>query len=409
MTMLLNNPTTQPVESAYQFIPLHAKTITPLHQGALKEAVRPNRLSRYENLQVIRSTEIWTPNGQWMEVPSISGNSIRGRLRRAIARDFLLQLQQYNDDPQHILDKYLNPRAGLSNLERFTLQLFYAGGSLKSKDSPKAKTTTPPADTSNTLSTTTSSETDANEATDTPATAKKTFVTALKEDLNRTEFETIFPMFPVLGYASGDNHLVPGAVSFPDLLPFLEETQQYFKNWEELWPYIMPAVNQSIPSWLGLLQQHDLENLSWPQQGATHVDPTHATFAHFDDLKKSRSDDEAKLQMPFYMEYLPSNIQLFGGIYLHESMNSIERGMVYRGLRILQHDGFLGGQRARGYGRVQWHDHSTSAEQEDQNTYLNYVKEIAPKAFGMLPNLVELRETKKNTKTTTRKPRTAKK
>lgn len=368
--------------SAYTMISLEAYAVTPIHQGTFWESIRKSRHdTQYNNFSPIRTTEMFTPTG-WMEIPTISGNSLRGRLRRAATLDFFAIIKDTlgNSPFDKLQDKY----AILSDTERFALQLLMSGGSLKGKDNKddgsNAAGDAPDADGPDALPTEQLSPAEKKAA----AKANQQIV-ALSQTLNRSEIEQLFPMLAVFGYGDGFDRMAPGSIAVTDLVPLLTETQDLLAEWDGL-ALDKPDI---IPSWNDLLTKGKGNGkVRWPRQAATRVDPATATFNSYSGIKNGRGADETMTQMAFMAEYLPAGVRLYGGLYLHESLTDIERGMIYVALDRLLADGFIGGQKSRGYGRVKWS--ATAPDDKEMNiaAYRKHVATSASRIGEIVPTMV---------------------
>lgn len=379
-------------ESVYTLVPLMVQTMTPMHQGTFKETIRTQRTQRYkENFSPIRTVEWYAGDaGGWMEIPVVSGNSLRGRLRRYTAQALFRRLIHYGD-PEHagtqLIHKLLDPNVILTDEEREVLKLFLSGGTLKPKkpsNSSRKKSKQPSTDTLSSLSE--GEETTVSGPNDEESEAPQV-LWALREPLDRSELERLFPMLPIFGYTNGDTKLRPGALSVTDLIPLCAETHSLLAKWDGLSALIDPTC--SIPSWKALLDNH---NQRWPVTAVVRSDPMNGRAANLE-AEDEVDEEKAKTQMFVINEYLPPGHTLLGGVYVHESLTMVERGLLYTALDALMADGFLGGGRSRGYGHVQWSPQPIANAATAQVAWESHVERNAPAMLDKLVNLYELRKT----------------
>ena len=366
--------------STYTMIRLTARTMTPLHQGAFDDTFSFQRTpthagKRTKNFSAIRTVEWWTKNG-WIEVPAISGNSVRGRLRRYAAMDLfdrLVTLVPHSEGAQKIR-QLLAINTKLSGNDQELLKLFFTGGTLgvkTKKDNAEAEGT--------------GAEDDGPK-----------FVWALREPLDRNRLEVLLPMLPVFGYTNGDTKMRPGSLAVTDLIPLLDETSELLGQWDGIRQLI--DVTKTSPQWHSLLTRHSIAGEgkaaieTWPKLGFVRSDPMASRMA--EDPAESDAEDPTgeNAQMMVMDEYMPPGLHLYGGIYLHHSASLVERGMLYTAVDALMADGFLGGMRSQGYGRVQWAPYEMPDKVAAQQAWIEHVADHAEAIAKLLPDLYEHRQ-----------------
>lgn len=365
--------------STYDMIRLAARTMTPLHQGAFDDTFSFQRTpthagKRTKNFSAIRTVEWWTKNG-WIEVPAISGNSVRGRLRRYAAMDLFNRLVALVPDSKGAqkVRQLLEINTKLSGNDQELLKLFFTGGTLgvkTKKDDVEAE----------------GSATD-----DGPK-----FVWALREPLDRTRLEVLLPMLPVFGYTNGDTKMRPSSLAVTDLVPLLDETSELLGQWDGIRQLI--DVTKTSPQWHSLLTRHSVASEgknaieNWPKLGFVRSDPMASRMA--EDPTATAADDPTgeNAQMMVMDEYMPPGLHLYGGIYLHHSASLVERGMLYTAVDALMADGFLGGMRSQGYGRVQWAPYEMPDKAAAQQAWIEHVADHAEDIAKLLPDLYEHRK-----------------
>ena len=370
-------------ESVYTLVPLMVRTLSPLHQGTFNETIRGTRLNGYkENFSPIRTVEWYDETSGWMEIPVVSGNSLRGRLRRYTAQILFRRLIRYGN-PNHpsvaLVHKLLDPNVLLTDKEREILKLFLSGGTLKAKKSEDSSATTE----ESSANTPAATRPDASE---TPAANTPQMVWALREPLDRTQLEYLFPMLPLFGYANGDIKMRPGALAVTDLIPLFTETASLLRQWDGVGALIHPS--QATPSWNKLLESR---NQKWPVTAVVRSDPMNGRATSLADAN-AVDEDKAKTQMFVMNEYMPPGQTLLGGLYVHDSLTAVERGLLYTALDTLMADGFLGGGRSRGYGHVQWSPQPIAKVRDDQAAWEAHVQRNVPAMLDQLGDLYEIRQ-----------------
>lgn len=383
----------------YQMIPLVGRTITPLHQGTFAEVIRPSRIrSEYKNFAPIHTIEWYAGDqGGWLEIPVISGNSVRGRLRRYAALAVLRAVIQYvpGDHPgSQLAHNLLNPNVVLTNHDQSVLRLLFAGGTMGAKKKKAAqpnRVPSTPTGMPNAPSTTPSSP-----AVDGEEEIK---VWALRKTLDRSEFELLFPLMPIFGYSDGEKKMRPGAIAVTDLVPLFAETVGALSQWDGIGSQL--SVTNTLPSWGALTSKHRTSKRDEhvPYTMFARSDPMQARVGSAEDAESSEEDDSdsngqnSKSQMIVVEEYVPAGQQLYGGLYLHESLTLVETGLLYTALDAFLADGFLGGARTRGYGRVQWDMPNFSNKEAAQAAWQQHAEQKAEAMAQQLVDLFELRTT----------------
>lgn len=409
--MSVLSPDFQPTEGltvvSPSFLPLVLRTISPLHQGVFRDSVRSARLTKRKNFLPIRSTEFWfADHNGWVEVPTASGNALRGRIRRLISQDYFSKVQSALHTPSPLLAALLASDISLSTEQRSLLQLFMSGGTLAAKlPAPKPGL--------NAGGGTGGGSSGQSASTSSAASPPKQYY-AIRQTYHRNAVEPLFPMLTLLGYADGDKQLIPGKVAFTDLVPLFAETYPTLQDWPEIHAVLQPFLGQALPSWLALVTRSGsvTEPVRWPRHAFVRSDPSHRVFNQYgdgdtvdgpdDDNDDATADNdvESKSQMIVTMEYIPPHQAMFGGLYMQQDLTPVERGALYRGIDLLMDQGVLGGQSGRGYGRVAWQYRAEQAAdyRESLQAYDEHAAQSAPAIAELLPDVLELRQKKEKAK-----------
>jgi len=373
--MSLIQPLSLPVDNfsdgtqfpAYRFLALDTYNLTPIHQGTFSEVLRFERTKgTNKNFLPIHTVEWWSPQYGWISnLPTISGNSTRGRLRRYATAILLNTLiTAYPNHPGTArLVRLLDPKAVLDSADQQLLQLLMAGGSLGTSVKPN----------------------DATSSTNATQEQAPKQVWALPNDLPLPYLEQVFPMFSLFGYSNGDTKMRPGQVAVTDLIPIFAETLFQLAQWPEWMDHLDPTT--TYPSWTQLTQ--DGQNVRFPRAFHARANPLQLR-AQPEHSAESETSDMS--QMFFIQEYLPANQRLLGGIYVHPSITMIELGLLSLAIRALQTDGFLGGSRSRGYGRVRWTPTTFPDQTDAEAAWHEHVARMGPTMLEMLGTLMQLRD-----------------
>jgi len=76
-------------------------------------------------------------------------------------------------------------------------------------------------------------------------------------------------------------------------------------------------------------------------------------YSRRDDLEEKQEKSSDKAQMQYHVEVMKPGTQLFHFFALSESTD-VEKAAFWRGLRLLEESGHLGGMRSKGHGKFRW-------------------------------------------------------
>lgn len=409
-----------PSTLADRYIPLHAHLVSPLHQGTFPDLVDASRISKHKNFLYINTLSVFTGSG-FAEVPVVSGNSIRGRLRRHAAAAALDALRSLGCTALPSLGDIRDQRRNLSSPDRFLLQLLLAGGSLSAKSDKGPSVAADPANpnsndpqaTTDTPSSSEDAEPDApqdnvttfqqnghraerrehpdgtaitTEFLDNGDKVVTTDVPIVARGVSRTALEQALPALELFGYADGDNHLTPGRVSVSFLYPVLKETGLLLADWTPIKSLPVLREPAAVGSWAQLTQS------GYPRSARVHSDSGQQYFDQGTWAPVSKQEGGTTAQMFFHLEYVPPPMDFVGALVLDPGVSDALRGLVYLALARLEDEGYLGGQRAAGYGQVLW-PHSVR-ERPDYaaavDAFAAAMAQVAPNAGEILREVVEM-------------------
>lgn len=341
--------------------------LSPMHQGTFADLINSERIDFVEkkegngrklaeNFLPINTTKIWSPDYGWIDVPIISGNSLRGRMRRAAAKSFFDLLRE-GGSQHEFMTPFMRNNVTMSGQQQWVASLFLNGGVVHKKE----KT---------------------NESNGQPANGTKPPEYNIASDAMRDEIEETFVPLGLFGYVDGKSRLMPSKFQATNLMLHCDETDPVIASWHALDPVL--AKGETVPKWVdAIMRRGGGDNKQgygkFPRAPIVRSDSGQRIFNRFD----SKSDE----QMFAFAEYLPAGVHLYGMQHIDPDTTPVQRGCFYEALAAVAGRGFIGGMNARGYGHVSWDVDLPDDIDEDVAAYHEFVKHNAAKAEKLFDQL----------------------